>query len=101
MSFGENFNAEGIDEQYEAFMADDPESYRIPQYETSTKAEAPLSDEHTYFTRKEVAELLKVRPQTVDMWITREQLGSTDFGNKHSLLSLADIKAFGIRRQAK
>ena len=101
MSFGENFNAEGIDEQYEAFMADDPESYRIPQYETSTKAEAPLSDEHTYFTRKEVAELLKVRPQTVDMWITREQLASTDFGNKHSLISLADIKAFGIRREAK
>ena len=101
MSFGENFNAEGIDEQYEAFMAADPESYRIPQYETSTKAETPLSDEHTYFTRKEVAELLKVRPQTVDMWITREQLGSTDFGNKHSLISLADIKAFGIRREAK
>ena len=101
MSFGENFNAEGIDEQYEAFMADDPESYRIPQYETSTKAETPLSDEHTYITRKEVAELLKVRPQTVDMWITREQLASTDFGNKHSLISLADIKAFGTRREAK
>ena len=101
MSLGENFNAEGIDEQYEAFMADDPESYRIPQYETSTKAEAPLSAEHTYFTRKEVAELLKVRPQTVDMWITREQLSSTDFGNKHSLISLADIKAFGTRREAK
>ena len=101
MSLGKDFNVDGIDEQYVAFMADDPESYPITQYETSTKAEAPLSDEYIYFTRKEVAELLKVVPQTVDMWISRKHLGSTNFGVKHSLISLADIKAFATRKEAE
>ena len=36
MSLGENFNAEGIDERYEAFMADNPESYRTKPKQDET-----------------------------------------------------------------
>ena len=83
MSLGENFNAEGIDERYEAFMADNPESYR-------TK---PKQDEELrYYTKKDVMEMFKVSLPTVDNWLRDGVLEKTLIGPKLVRFSKAQIE---------
>ena len=101
MSFGENFNAEGIDERYEAFIADNPESYVVKEYETSTKAEAcRLCDDNAYLTRQEVADITRATIQTVDNWISSRKLGSSRFSGR-TLIKVSDLKAFEHRVEAE
>ena len=101
MSLGENFNAEGIDEQYEAFMADDPESYVVKEYETSTKAEpCRFCDDNAYLTRQEVADITRATIQTVDNWISSRKLGSSRFSGR-TLVKVSDLKAFEYRVEAE
>ena len=83
MSLGENFNAEGIDERYEAFMADNPESYR-------TK---PKQDEELrYYTKKDVMEMFQVSLPTVDNWLRDGVLEKTLIGPKLVRFSKAQIE---------
>ncbi len=79
MSLGENFNAEGIDEKYEAFMADDPESY-------------------TYLTQKQVSQMTGLAMSTIDTMKREGRIGYSKFGGK-VMFRLSDIQKLERRKE--
>ena len=79
MSCGNHLNADGIDEQHEAFMADDPESY-------------------TYLTQKQVSEMTGLAMSTIDTMKREGRIGYSKFGGK-VMFKVSDIRKLETRKE--